>query len=190
MSEIILGIDPGKKGGLVFLDPDGNIIAQYVMPLRSKDPKITSPSQKEMEVDFLLVRELLQKHAANVCVLEKANPRPGEGVSSSFTSGLNWGYLRVICELAVRSENLFLVSPRVWANKMHTLTIEQESEPKKRSLIAAQSYFPTETFLASKRSKVPHEGLVDACLIGLWWVKNKEMIKNPVISRRKTSGKK
>lgn len=39
-------------------------------------------------------------------------------------------------------------------------------DTKATSLLAAKRLFPNETFLATARSKVPHDGIVDAVLIG------------------------
>lgn len=44
-------------------------------------------------------------------------------------------------------------------------------DTKATSLLAAKRLFPDETFLATQRSKVPHDGIVDAVLIGLYCVR-------------------
>lgn len=54
-------------------------------------------------------------------------------------------------------------------------TLEKQEQPKvdtkATSLLAAKRLFPEETFLATTRSKVPHDGIVDAVLIGLYCVR-------------------
>ncbi len=44
-------------------------------------------------------------------------------------------------------------------------TQKMKTDTKAMSLVAAQRIFPNESFLATERSSVPHDGLVDAALI-------------------------
>lgn len=49
--------------------------------------------------------------------------------------------------------------------------VKYKVDTKATSLLAAKRLFPDETFLATQRSKVPHDGIVDAVLIGLYCVR-------------------
>jgi hypothetical protein len=46
--------------------------------------------------------------------------------------------------------------------------LKYKVDTKATALIAAKRLFPKESFLATQRSKVPHDGIVDAVLIGLY----------------------
>lgn len=157
----VLGMDPGLTGGLALLE-DGKIIDKVKMPIRIKN------KEGKNEVDLIEVSRIVNEWKPDLIVLERANPRPGEGVTSAFTSGMNWGYVRTVFELWGTIDKLVLVHPRVWASALHISTIEQEPDAKKRSLEAVKKYFPNENFLATLRSSKPHEGIVDAVALALW----------------------
>lgn len=46
--------------------------------------------------------------------------------------------------------------------------LKYKIDTKATALVAAKRLFPKETFLPTERSKVPHDGIVDAVLIGLY----------------------
>lgn len=162
----ILGIDPGLHGGLLFLRTEPG--KQDIILFKSKMPLRAKGREGKQEVDFSAIKDLLNKFYTDLVVLEKASPRPLEGSVSAFTSGNNWGAVRAICESMVGKDKMVLVSPRVWASQMHIDDIEQVPDPKERTLNAVRKLFPNENFLATVRSKVPHDGMVDACLIAKW----------------------
>ena len=63
-----------------------------------------------------------------------------------------------------------MVAPKTWqATAWSGVPVQKKStgknDTKATSLLAARRLFPSETFLATERSKVAHDGLVDAALI-------------------------
>lgn len=184
----IMGIDPGLRGGVTIID-NGKIIYKGKMPVRTKN------KEGKQEVDFNQIKVLLDTYKPDFVILEKASPRPMEGVVSAFTSGLNWGAVRTVCELHVGKDNLILVSPRVWASKLHIQTIEEVPDPKERSLNVVKKLFPEESFLGTVRSKIPHDGIVDSCLIAYWWIdsekefREKQEKESKKVSKKKTKKK-
>jgi hypothetical protein len=65
---------------------------------------------------------------------------------------------------------LDLVQPKkwqadIWANVDKIYKTGKKIDTKKTSLMAAKRLFPNESFLATSRSRVPHDGIVDAALI-------------------------
>jgi len=96
------------------------------------------------------------------------------------------------CYFATATEligNVALVAPRSWATKLHDPNSTLEN-PKERSLEVARKLFPNETFLATDRSSKPHEGIIDALLIGYWYQEYAYLIKETEPKPKKKKGKK
>ena len=146
---MILGVDPGLTGALVFI---GDEIESIVMP------KIGNILNLAELSEILEARRDKITHA----YLESVHAMPKQGVSSSFKFGRVFGMAEAM--LAAHKIPYTLVTPQAWQKVIHA-GIEKSIEPKKRSLIAVTRLFPTTNLLATERSKVPHSGIVDALLI-------------------------
>jgi hypothetical protein len=155
----IMAFDPGISGGYAVLDG-------FIAIVRGRMPIDKNLKNKKSTINLTEVSRLMVEHQPDVVVLERQAPRPGEGVSSAWTSGYNFGLLFAMASIIV--ENVALVAPRTWATKLHDPESTLE-DPKARSLEAAKKFFPLEDFLATDRSSKPHEGIIDALLIGYWY---------------------
>ena len=169
-----IGIDPGKSGGIVGVDDTGRIHLKYVIPLIGR------------EVDtkrMLEIFEFVKRHEnENVqMAIEDVHSIFGSSAKSNFQFGWIVGFL----EAMVISQRIgyVKVTPKEWQSKSwygvspvlintgkktKQGNIKYKVDTKKTSLIAAQRLFPGETFMASERSRVAHDGLVDAALIATW----------------------
>jgi hypothetical protein len=176
----ILAFDPGISGGFAIL-AEGTVMARGRMPI-DKNLK-----NKKSTINITEVSRLMVEHKPDIVVLERQAPRPGEGVSSAWTSGYNFGLLFAIASIII--ENVSLVSPRSWATKLHDPNSTLEN-PKERSLEVAKKLFPNETFFATDRSSKPHEGIIDALLIGYWYQEYGHLIKETEPKPKKKKGKK
>lgn len=146
----ILGIDPGLDGGLALLSPDGLLLE--VMP--------TIGSTKR-EVDSGKVGELLRAWNVEHAVLEKVGARPGQGVVSMFTFGMGLGCIKgVLGALDIPHTE---VQPKEWQKTVCKGMFS--SDPKAMAQQRVRQLWPQQSFLATPRSKVPHQGLVDAALL-------------------------
>lgn len=110
-----------------------------------------------------LQKLVLEATSAVLVVIEKAQARPGQGVSSMFNYGTGFGRLLGWCEAFLVPH--MLVTPQQWAKAMHVGT--GKGDPKERSLEAALRLFPDVAMTVGK-SKKPHKGIVDALLIAEW----------------------
>lgn len=176
----ILAFDPGISGGYAVL-VDGSVIARGRMPI-DKNLK-----NKKSTINLTEISRLMTVHKPHIVVLERQAPRPGEGVSSAWTSGYNFGLLFATATELIG--NVALVAPRSWATKLHDPNSTLEN-PKERSLEVAKKLFPNETFLATDRSSKPHEGIIDALLIGYWYQEYSYLIKETEPKPKKKKGKK
>jgi hypothetical protein len=156
---IIMAFDPGISGGYA-------ILANKELVCRGKMPIDKNLKNKKSTINLDEVINLINAYKPDVVVLERQAPRPGEGISSSWTSGYNFGLLFALSSFLVK--NVVLVSPRSWATKLHDPNSQLEN-PKEKSLEVAKKLFPNENFLATQRSSKPHEGIIDALLISYWY---------------------
>jgi hypothetical protein len=176
----ILAFDPGISGGYAILD--GPVIV-----VRGRMPIDKNLKNKKSTINLIEVNRLMTDHKPDVVVLERQAPRPGEGVSSAWTSGYNFGLLFAMATVVI--ENVALVAPRTWATKLHDPESSVE-DPKARSLEVAKKLFPLEDFLATERSSKPHEGIIDALLIGYWYNQYGQFIVEKEPKPKKQSKKK
>lgn len=158
MAKVVLGIDPGLKGGLCVLSKEHGLLELKPMPVIGRD--INTAELREM------IKRARFDFGAEVAVIEKVHSMPGQGLSSTFTFGKGYGIL--IGQVSMLGMDFELVSPQKWQSIFHNK--ENSKTPKQRSLEAAEKLFPLEDFLASDRSRVPHDGLVDAALIAQWGI--------------------
>lgn len=179
--KISIGIDIGSDGAYaIFVN---NKLQYGKIPYISEEPDmnglfdiiykcIPSPEWQGGEVDFTI-------H----CVIEDLHSVFGSSAKSNFEFGKNNGL--IIGMLQVAEIPYTKIGPKKWQkelwqgirpveipvikSKVHQVdkkgNLKYKVDTKATSLIAAQRLFPKETFLATERSKVPHDGIVDAVLI-------------------------
>ncbi len=136
----IIGIDPGKDGGIAIYFDNGNLEV-VKMPDTEKDTYEQLRSVSDEDPRFVNV------------FLEKVHSFPGQGVSSTFKFGQGYGFLRgIICSLEYPLHD---VEPRRWQQNLGCLTKGNKNVTKQK----AQQLFP--------HIKITHK-TADAVLIALW----------------------
>lgn len=121
---IYIGIDPGASGGIGVATPLGDVAA-HKMP--------DTPHELADLIRSYTLRNSLTKPFA---VLERVASFPGQGVSSTFKFGANFGMIQgVLAAVGIPYE---LVSPGVWQKAMGCLTKGDKNVTK----AAAQRMFP------------------------------------------------
>lgn len=150
----IAGIDPGQRGGIVILE-DGEII------------------DRELIVN-VTPRQWLQQRYTKIVYIEQAQTMPKQGIVSAFNYGRDFGYL-----LGTLTGGFLVnqVAARTWTKRVHQQAPRSKCA-KSRSLWVARQMWPNETWLATARSKVPHDGLIDAALIALYGYLNEQVISH------------
>jgi len=94
-----IGIDPGKSGAWAAIDQDGGYLSSGLCP----------DSVHGMADD--LWQQVISR-AASRAVLEQVHAMPGQGVTSMFTFGMNYGMWQGI--LAANGMSYVLVTPQKW----------------------------------------------------------------------------
>ncbi|RLA38967.1 MAG: hypothetical protein DRR06_19895 [Gammaproteobacteria bacterium] len=127
-----LGCDPGKKGSLAVIDQERFIIHHDPTPML----KLKKPDYDIVEMKLLL--QTYQEYGViDLCILEKAQAMPRQGVTSMFSIGKGYGiWLGLLTSLGIP---FIEVHPRVWTRK---LFIGVGGEGKDRNYNAARRLYP------------------------------------------------
>lgn len=113
---LILGIDPGKSGGLSVIDENMNLIATYSMPtvkVNGKD-KVCPKG----------VNTILDQYDIEVAVIELVGARPGQGVVSMFSFGDSYGVVRALAE--VHAVTVIYARPQEWKGFQYLSGLSKE----------------------------------------------------------------
>lgn len=152
----VLGIDPGKKGGLVLLDQNGKVKLAESMP-------------KDLTGIYDLFLTCNSIAACNLVVaIEKAQAMPKQGVCSMFTIGVGYGALLMACEvIGVKPVE---INARTWKGEMIE---DKELRRDKNESIRLAEYLLPDLQLIPKGKRVPQDGIAEAALIALYWLKKR-----------------
>lgn len=149
-----IGIDVGKTGGWAFINEDGTFV---------------SGSGFDTFMDFKKDCECRGPYFKNGCfaVVERVHAFPGQGVTSMFSFGTNYGGWLTTMELLEIPHELVL--PQRWQKEILKLNLpkgmksaERRKLTKAKALSFAQRKWPTLNL------KKKDEGLVDALCIALY----------------------
>lgn len=133
---MFVGIDVGKKGCLCLLSDNGEVTF-YDFP------------QKESEVGeyFRAMAEIYQTKDVKFTIIEKVHAMPGQGVTSMFTFGANFGYWNALLMLANTSYDL--VTPQKWM-KFYNISKADGGTTKERVLTVCKRLYPKAELHGSK----------------------------------------
>lgn len=138
-----IGIDPGQKGGVAIIHPDSAEAWRY-------------PGDIVAAADLL--RELHIKHAIKLACIESVHSMPGQGVSSTFKFGQNFGaWLGMLAALGIPHTT---VTPHKWQK---AVLDAGTGDTKARSLNMARRLYPD----VDLRYKAD-DGKADALMMALY----------------------
>ena len=149
---MIIGIDPGKSGGIVCLR--GTSLAKLAVMPESLPELVT------------LFRDLAHAGVEHV-YLEKAQGAMGpraRGQVGMFNYGKHNGHLEAI--MTTLNIPYTLIHPVTWTNTMIGRPVPGHPEDTKTRAAKAAGIIWGKQHFMLKRSRNPHPGLVDAALIG------------------------
>jgi crossover junction endodeoxyribonuclease RuvC len=150
---MIFGIDPGLTGALGVLR-DGAFLGVDDMPTVVKGVGSVKREVDPAGLKFV-IRNYLESGDSVVCVLERVNAMPGQGVSSVFSLGDSFGCARSV--LATAGFETHYVPPATW-KKHFKLTADKEF-----SRALAVKMFPSAPLHLKK-----HDGRAEALLMARW----------------------
>ena len=125
-----IGIDPGKCGGITIITSD----LLFILPTSIE--KLT-----EADINYLIMG--FKSMGACHCFIEKVGAARGQGVTSMFTFGQNYGFWRGL--LTAHQIPFEEVAPTVWqpAMKCKTRGKSTKDEHKRQLKQRAQQLFPS-----------------------------------------------
>jgi len=146
-----IGIDIGKKGGIVILKPSPLI---WPMPLIGTD------------LDYRTLQSLMVYNTTRIggeflVIFEKLQSIFGTSKATAFSMGHQAGAVEMMC--IAMGLPFVKVPPKTWQKEM-LLGTNPKSDTKARAAIAASNLFPGVNLKIGKSTK-PHDGIVDALLM-------------------------
>ena len=159
---IIIGIDPGKRGGWVALDCSSGIDPMDWLAADHPDYGYVQQKRYLPSVMAQGLREVLERGNIAACVLEKQQARPIEGRSSCLTTGYGWGLWAGIT--AALQIPVISVSSSKWTRAMFS---SSRAEGKGRAVELVSQRLPALPLTWGRRRK-PHDGLADAACLALY----------------------
>lgn len=157
---LILGVDPGLSGALVWYSGDKREIVEVIpMPLTflraTGDLKEGKKKNQNLASLALSLSRLAPK--TRLAVIEDVHAMPDQGVVSMFRFGQSVGQIQGL--IASHFIPFFLVTPQVWKS------IFQLSSDKLQSLSMARQLFPKQ---AGYFSRAKDDGIAEACLLAVY----------------------
>ena len=156
---IFIGVDPGLGGGVVIMRSEG--IETAIMPTNI----IEKSGKNKKIIDHKGLKEIFEVFKSVTCfaTIEKqqAMSKYGikQGVGAMVTLGIGYGaLLQVLTDFGIPFE---VVRAQVWQKEYGIAN----GDTKAQALEVCQDLFPKLNLLATKKSRVPHKGIVDAVLI-------------------------
>lgn len=141
---IFIGIDPGKNGGIAFMENGNNSSEAY-------------PYSDDVLINNLGLIYAQGLQTAVICYLEHVHAMPKQGVSSTFNFGMNFGFIQgVLKSYSIPYE---LVTPQKW-KKEFSCTAD-----KNTSIEVCKRLFPNVNLKATERCRKDHDGMAEALLI-------------------------
>lgn len=115
-----IGIDPGLNGAIAIYNPATSQLTIHDMPTFTL-PKAGRKSPVTRELDLVTLALIIQSQAntAKGAVLERVSAMPGQGVSSMFKFGYNFGVAQAT--LASAMIPTALIPPQTWKRRFNIL---------------------------------------------------------------------
>lgn len=154
--KVFCGVDPGRDGCLAILGYRNDPIiipfneTEYANQLRRLDFCRTE-AEKDLEAIMHVPK------AEVFCVVEHVNAMPGQGVTSCFSFGRNFGFiLGLLTAFRIPYE---LVRPQRWKREFSC------TSDKNTSIEVAQRMFPGVDLRRTPQCRGPHDGIAEALLM-------------------------
>jgi crossover junction endodeoxyribonuclease RuvC len=164
---IVLGIDPGIRGGLAIVG-DGNGVGTLIDAVDI--PTVADGARERVAV--LTVRDWITRHEPKLALIERAQAMPRQGASSGFKYGRAVGALEGA--VALCGIPLEITEPTSWKHFW-------KLPPKKEfSRQRALELFPSAHALFARKKD---HGRAEAALIALYGLRNSRVIAAPTAAQ-------
>ena len=153
---IHVGIDNGTCSGAICAISGSLIIDKALLPVSIRKDK------KELDVNKLWdwICHTVQPQNFGRMLITVEEPGGAKSYKAAVSMASCFQSIRAMCEL--KDIKWKAVTPQSWQKPMLKAS---KGNTKPAALKLAKSIWPDEIWTATKRSKIPHAGLVDCCLI-------------------------
>ena len=151
--KVFIGRDPGAKGSMA-------VMTQSPVFVYSWDIKLVPWEDDLMSYIAALKAAKSDPNCVLSCALEHVGAMPGQGVTSMFNFGANFG--RIIGVLTTLCVPFELVRPQRWQKEFGI------SGDKAEHVAACKRLFPNVSLLRTVRSRKDDDGHADALLLAEW----------------------
>jgi crossover junction endodeoxyribonuclease RuvC len=155
---VILGIDPGLKGALVWVTPYCELWKIEDMPVI--DNQVNAP----------WLAQLLRVESIDLAVVEKVHSMPKQGVASTFKFGTSYGV--ILGALAAYDIPVYHMTPNEWKSHMR---LGKTKEHARRMAVDRWPGWVDHFHL------VKHEGRAEAALMAVAWLEK----NRPELTRKR-----
>ncbi len=156
--QTIIGIDNGIRGGLCVISSfDGSVIGYIAMPIKQVGGK--------SEVDVNLLLEWIEPYRKSVMICIEEPTKHTKSSQAMRSMSISFGLIVGACE--AKKYDVRRVQVKEWQNEVLGKKL-MKGTTKPVALEVAKRLWPEESWLATSRSKVPHDGLIDAALVAFY----------------------
>ncbi len=150
-SAVYIGIDPGKDGAMAIL---GYRDVPIVIPFSESE---YANQLRRVAPFFIATGNGVVDQRETFAVVEHVNAMPGQGVTSCFSFGKNFGFILGL--LTAYRIPYQLVRPQVWKKEFGC------TSDKNTSIEVAQRLYPNANLYRTERCTKPHDGRAEALLM-------------------------
>ena len=140
---IYLGIDPGKRGAVAYLMETERGWVENVHPIGDLPQ---------------LLHRLIRTGKPIRCCLERVHAMPKQGVSSTFSFGVNFGWCKGLLE--AHGVSYQEIPPERWKKEFTLIGAD-----KKKSIEVCKRLFPEADLKLTDRARTDSDGMAEALLI-------------------------
>lgn len=148
-NRIAIGVDPGKDGAMAILG--------------LRDDPVVVPFDRAVYRSWLDRVALATRNGQDAkvfCVVEHVGAMPGQGVTSCFSFGENFGFIQGLLEAFCHPYEL--VRPAKWKREFSC------TKDKNTSIEVAKRLFPGVSLRRTERCMKDHDGLAEALLLATY----------------------
>lgn len=157
MGELYIGIDNGIRGAVCFLPQDGGMVLAE-LPVESDG--------KKKRLDPSALAEMLEAtgNVDPLVIVEK--PAGSKSASAAASMADSFAVIRSV--LAIGGFRRQFITAKTWQKSFWTVPKMAKGvkfDTKAAALKVARELWPAQSWLASPRCRVPHDGMIDAALM-------------------------
>lgn len=143
---IAVGVDPGKDGAMAIITPYGPHLMAF-----------DEEGYRDQLSSFYVSYAKPEERPHVFCVVEHVGAMPGQGVTSCFSFGQNFGFiLGLLAAFRIPYE---LVRPQKWKKEFSC------TSDKNTSIAVAKRLFPGVSLRRTERCTKDHDGMAEALLL-------------------------